>query len=604
VPLTYNVTLPNVANNSHRATVDGITLVRGSDTAKQLTQNQIDRLLYAGLTLDVEGVITFPTNAPTPSLPHKMHYSLEDDFGAPESGSVQAELQNAVDEIVLNQKGGSILLNDREYDFDAIVWPTVGLNEPTVVIEFVGPFAPSTVGFMPGTGLTLAQGGDMPPPMNGAILKSSMASGSAFGNIVANSNILPIFRNLVLRCPSNPQWHGIDAGWLRYLKLENVVIDTGRSWGDGSNPLSDGPIQQPTNAGVVGAIFPGEGNGGVCIAEDLLIAGFYKGLRHSEHFDGDRITIGKCVIGYQPTDGWHAARIGRLSLYWNKYGIQPDNMNAGKPVTPVEIQQLDTEEDPIGTNWYSTTYHINDPSNVLRGRANFRRMVPAAGPTIALRRYGGAYFNLSPSSTPPKAVYDVVGFGGADSAVALPASLIGQAATQHRGAWGVTSKRAYIATRSNTTNGDFAVWETGQTQVALHTRVTVPTNVLTMNMGLAVCAVDNANVIAVIMGPGTISIQKIDAGVYTNVTGNLSIAMVAGQEFDLRVTIIGKTLRVYLDGGLVRTYTLTAAEAAKYFASTAHGLFAYTQGVAGEQGGANGGRWGFLRIESAGPLVA
>jgi hypothetical protein len=89
-------------------------------------------------------------------------YTLERDYGAPSSGSVQTALQNAVTDILTVKGGGRVLLQDRVYDFDAITWPVVGLDKPTPTIEFVGPYAPSTVGFMPGGSLTLAQGGDMP----------------------------------------------------------------------------------------------------------------------------------------------------------------------------------------------------------------------------------------------------------------------------------------------------------------------------------------------------------------------------------------------------------------------------------------------------------
>lgn len=590
------VVLDNVVANPSEAYVDTLRLVRGGPGVV-MTAGQLVRLQAMGLSLTADGV---------PLGPHIADgiYSLEKYYGATPSDAQDA-LQNAVNDIALDKKGGVIELMDAEYDFDSIVWPHVGLDEPPTVIEFRGPFTPATVGFMPGTGLTLAQGGDVPAPNRGAILNASLDSGSAFGGLVATSNILPVFTNVIVRCPPNPQWHGIDCGWAINASLHNVVVDQGRSWGDGSNPNSPGPIVQPTNAGVVGVIMPGEGNGGVSRARDVLIAGNYTALRHSEHFDFDNLTIGKCIVGLGPSNGWHASRGGRLSLYWNKIGIQPNPLVPGaKPITPIHIAQMDTEEDPIGTNWYSTDYHVNDPSNQLRGEINLRRMVPAGGPSPVLKRYGGAYLHVKSLSTPPKAVYDVVGFGGADSATALPNSLVGQTPTQHRGTWGVSSKRAYVATRSNTTAGDFAVWETGQTQVALHSRITVPNPVTTMNMGLALCTIDNANTLMVLLQAGTVSIQKIDAGVYTNLSGNLSVAMVAGQEIDLRAIITGKTIRVYFDGTLVRTYTLTAAEATKYFASTSHGLFAYTSGAAGEQGGASGGRWGFLRIESPGPMLA
>jgi hypothetical protein len=592
------VALANNSQNPNFARVDDIRLSRGG-VGKSMTNAQLARLTSMGLQLVVDGQPEFVTS-------ELGKYSLEHDYNAPQTGSVQSQLQEAVDDILLGYGSGRIELQDRQYDFDSIVWPDVDMDKPPAVIEFVGPYRPPTVGFMPGVGLTLAQGADVLPPRRGAILKASQEHGSAFGNIAALSNILPVFKDLTIRVPPNPQWHGVDCGWCTNFAHENLVVDTGRSWGDGSNPLSEGPIIQPTNAGVVGVIMPGEGNGGVSRSRDLLVSGFYNGLRHSEHFDGDRVTLAKNVVAHIPTDGWHSSRIGRESLYWNKYGIQPQNNNASHPITPLYIDELDFEEDPVGGNWYTGVYQINDPSNLLRGRAHFRRMVPASGPSSVLRRRGAAFFNTTPLATPPKSVIDAIGFQGADSATVLPNSLVGQAPTQLHGVWGINGKRAYLATRSNDFLGDLAVWDFGTSQLMLHTRLVVPATAAQMNMGIAFMAIDANNYFAGILQPGVASIQRRDsaqnAGNLTNASGNSGgIAMVAGQELDVKFGLFGKTLRLYVDGALVRSYTLTATEATKFLGATLHGLFAYTQGASGEQGN---GRWDFLRAESAGPIVA
>lgn len=530
------------------------------------------------------------------AVPQKV-YTLEDDYGAPASGSVQSALQSAVTDILTSKGGGRVLLRDRIYDFDSITWPSIGLDQPTPTIEFVGPYMPQTVGFMPGVGLTAAQGGDMPAPARGAILRSSQATASTFGGLSAWSNFLPIFRNLIVRVPANPPWHGLDCGWCTGLVTEGVVLDQGRSWGDGSNPLSPGAIAQPMNAAVEGVIFPGQGNGGVCRARDLLITGVYNALRHSEHFDGDRVTIAKCVVAWRPADGWHAARIGRISLYWNAYGLQPVNFNSANPVTRLHVDELDFEEDPGTGHWYTTVRHVNDPNNKLHGRIGFHRDVPAGGMSFSTLRRGAAYLGFRPIGI-DAALLDAVGFEGADSATTLPQSQDGQPAQQVHGTWGVSGQWAYIATVSGV--NDVAAWETGLTQLTLHTRVRAPASGV-CNIGLALFVIDaNNHVLANVAATPTI--QKIDAAAWTTLASGSPLTIAAGQEFDVRVTVRGRLITLYIDGARVASYTMTAAEWTKYSASTSHGFFAYS-GAGYEPGGANGGRWDFLRVEQAGPLI-
>lgn len=526
-------------------------------------------------------------------------YTLEETYGAPASGDVTTELQNAVNDILLTKGGGRLQLEDRVYNFDAITWPLIDRSQPTPALEIVGPFAIQTVGYMPGVGLTLAQGADMPAPSKGAILESSLASGSAFGGLTDISNFLVKFRDVIVRVPPNPQWHGIDAGWALNMITEGVVVDQGRSWGDGSNPLSPGPIVQPTNTGTYGIIYPGPGNGGVVRARDVLVCGYYNGLIHSEHFDGDRITLAKNVIGYRPRDAWHASRIGRLSTYWNTYDIQPINQGgAGTIGQRIQIDEWDTEEDAVGGNWYTTIYHLNDPNNFLFGRVNVHRMVPNAGVSSFILRRGGAYLRDRMLSA-PRELIDSVGFEGANSATALPASRAGQPAQQVGGTWGIDAQRAYLATVATE---NVAAWDFGVNQFVLSTRLkTHNVNTFTLNTGLALFVADANNLMFVSFGPTTATLQKISAGTWTTLVTSAAYTGIAlGEEITIQVRVVGKTIQVYYGDTLIISYTMTAAEWTAYSPNTSHGFFAYGGGF--EPGGVNGSHWDHLRIDRAGAI--
>lgn len=524
---------------------------------------------------------------------------LENDFGAPTDGSsAQSELQTAVNQIVA--AGGGRLTLRRLYNFDSIVWPVVGLDKAVVPIELVGPSTPNVVSYAPGVGLTAAQGGDMPAPTSGAILKASQASGSAFGGLTQWSNLQPTFRDLIVRTPPNSQWHGIENGWCTNTIIDGVVVDTGRSYGDGSNPLSPGAVVQPTNAGVYGVMMPGAGNGGVCIVRDLLVTGFYHGLLHSEHFDGDRVTLFKNVVAHVVRDGYHAARAGRMSYYWNGTNLTFTRL-AGptSPLTRIAIQEADSEETPDTTAWYFTKYHVDDPGNLGHGPVRFHRMIPNVGPVPFLRRRGGVYLDLAPLGSPPRQVFDVVGFDPATAANAPQPTATGVPANVIRGTWGISAQEAYLSAVTQNGNGDLVVWETGTNQIDVHTRIKTNAFATRTNLGVALCAVDGSNMLLGVLGPGTASIQKIDTSAYSNLSGNVHLDMANAQSFDVHVVLQGHRVRVYVDGALLASYTLSAPEWAKYSVATQHGLWAYT---AGYEDGTS--RWNFVSFERPGLVAA
>jgi hypothetical protein len=523
---------------------------------------------------------------------------FERDFNAPTDGTSDATtaMQSAVDTLFA-AGGGKLRCGPRTYNITQINWPTVALTSATPTLEIEGALGLSVVPFCPGSG------GDtwsVPALTKGTIFKSTAGTGQAAfgGNLSAISNIHVAFKDVIVRLPSNPQAHGIDTGYLLNLTCDRVMVDVGLPTGK-----TGGTIPQPT-AGVYGVIYPGEGNGGVCIARDLTVQGFGVGIQFSEHFDGDRVTAFKNLIGLEPRDGWHAARAGRVNLYWNKVGMQPKVYNASHPTTRLNIAELDSEETDETAAWYTTTAQINDPSNRLRGRIRFHRMKAATGINGALLRSGAAYVDLAPAGGFDGGTQDVIGFEGSDSTTVTPTSLGGAPSQQLRGTWGISSQQLYIATVSTSTAGDLCAWDTGSNQVLVHSKVQVPTTLAKANVGVALCAVDASNYLCAVIASGAYSIQKVDTGAFTNLSGNLTgITMAGSQTFDLKVTLQGKRIRMYVDGALVRSYTLSSAEWTKYSAGTSHGAWAYT-GAGYEPGGSTGSRWSFLRIENPVPLAA
>jgi hypothetical protein len=122
---------------------------------------------------------------------------------------------------------------------------------------------------------------------------------------------------------------------------------------------------------------------------------------------------------------------------------------------------------------------------------------------------------------------------------------------------------------------------------------------------LQIAATDRNNLIFAVIAGGTVSVQKIDGGAYTTLATSAGIApgLTAGQSVDFRVTLLGRQLRVWLNGLLLISYQLTTAEYTKYCAggtSYSYGAWAYSG--AGYEDGTS--RWSFLEWESATPWAA
>lgn len=449
----------------------------------------------------------------------------------------------------------------------------------------------STVSYTDVGGATTA----VSPPGNNNIGASAIVTTP----IQPYTNVLFKLKNVILRCPMNPQAHGIDAGYMSNLELENVKVDTGGSTGDTLNP-----IVQPT-AGTTGIIFPAQGNGGHVVARNVTVEGFGIGASHSEHCLLDNFTAFKNGVGLRIVDGWHAARHGRVSLYWNTIGVQSFLQVGGDPITRLWIDQLDYEETNSPTAWFRTTAHIDDPSNRLRGSIAYHRVISGTGIVAWLRRNGAAFLELKFLGATEKTIFDIIGFDGTASASAIGSSLGSIPAQSFLGTWGkrgVSSTPNYQAYISSLNAGNNLVgWDSGQAQVQLHCPITMsPTAGGHFNSGLLINYVDASNFMCVAISPTTVSIQKMDAGAQTSPAGpgnSVARTTAPGEVLDLVVQQRGGWIQVHINDVLVAYYQMTSAERTKYMGGYIHGFYAYAPG--NEDGGTS---WGFLRMAMPGPF--
>jgi hypothetical protein len=421
------------------------------------------------------------------------------------------------------------------------------------------------------------------------------AGTAVFGSPYVVNNLLFSMKNAIVRLPMDPTTHGIDGAWITNMRLENVKIDTGGSTGDVINP-----ILVPTH-GTIGVQMPGVGNGGHVRGEDVSVEGFAVGLTHSEHCLLDNYTAFKNLVGMQVNKGYHAACHGRISLYWNKVGLQTSGPTAS-PVTRLSIAELDYEETDDPNAWFYTTAHVDDPQNQLRGQMDYHRVISAQGIVAWLKRNGAAYADISYLGGFDRTIFDAIGFEGTASATTTSTSLATIPPQAFLGTWGKTGSTAYAGYLATVVAGNNMVgWDTGQGLVQLHSRVTMSSTASRFNAGLLLNYVDANNFLAVAVSPTAVNLIKMDASVQTTVATTARTGT-AGEVITFVVQNRAGRILVWLNDVQQISYALTTAERTKYEAGKIHGLYASGASPAANGSEDGGSRWGFLRIAEPGPF--
>lgn len=208
------------------------------------------------------------------------------------------------------------------------------------------------------TKITIA--GTTEPPSNqtanaaGAIIQTSLATGNLIAGYATGGLINPFTNvglslvNLTFRTYSNPGCVVINGTNLLTLEATNVRVDAGST-----SPL-------PTTTTGAAIIYPMGGNEVRLAADNVVIAGYYRGVVTGEHLQFSSIYGANCVnmlvVDCQSTQGNSV----QGDYLWGQ--LNTNLIAAGSSVTEVYIAVADNE--------VTTSLFLNDPSNLLHGIIN------------------------------------------------------------------------------------------------------------------------------------------------------------------------------------------------------------------------------------------
>jgi hypothetical protein len=256
---------------------------------------------------------------------------------------------------VIEAGGGRMYLPDGVYRGRIIIpgtkkWITVeivGESEPTPVWGTIGAF---------------------PLQNKGTILKCLDKSGPAV--IYADnepeklyfifSGVYVVVRNLDVRTYDNPGISGIDLRYAAQCKLENVFINT---------DIYSVQASKPTH-GTSGLITPANNNGALTILNNVMVTGYYTGIRVNEHTNGDNINLGSNVNSLEFASANHASRFGRVCSQRSTHHVTVSGRH-GFSIEQLNTEMPSKEQTNAENAWQALVSDINDPKNLGIGDINY-----------------------------------------------------------------------------------------------------------------------------------------------------------------------------------------------------------------------------------------
>lgn len=227
--------------------------------------------------------------------------------------------------------------------------------------------------------ITIVWMGELPPPPvmsvvgattvpnNHVVIKTTTNSGSGTPALLGGWGPSGSFEdftflffgcyNITFRLPSNPVLTAVDTSHVTAVDFDQVVMDVGSYYVQG--------LTEPTTSTSYGLKLPGLNNGAYTRLGAVNVIGFYNGIQVGEHTYGEQVALWGCKRGIVTVAGYHASHFDRLMTVHCERGIV-----ATGGTHYLSVDQYNTEHAVSG--WWITDYDVDDPSNWLIGRIEWK----------------------------------------------------------------------------------------------------------------------------------------------------------------------------------------------------------------------------------------
>jgi hypothetical protein len=196
---------------------------------------------------------------------------------------------------------------------------------------------------------------------NASIIQTSATSGNVIGgyynagSYTPFTNVWLVLEKLVFRAPTNPGVVDVNATYVTGLHAEHVWFDTPSS-------------SLPSNAAGGAMYFPALSNNLSIIADDITAVAYYNGFKIGEHAHVGSMYGSALVNGFV-----FDTRSNGGGIPTNESnGISVDYLWCGSCTNAIATGSIGATVDILMASFEGDTYGVNDPSNLLFGKINYK----------------------------------------------------------------------------------------------------------------------------------------------------------------------------------------------------------------------------------------
>jgi len=215
--------------------------------------------------------------------------------------------------------------------------------------------------------------------VGGSILRSTLASGNGAVIGVKGGMSVPVsgttnlafhLENMAIQTIPNPTISGIDLSYIPNYVLHNSQVSTSQAINfPGTN------ITEPTTTTSYGIKGRLNGVGDVGIFDNVVVYGFYNGVRLAELDDARRLVVPYCVWAIEIPEAWHLITGDYIGIYNCKNSVK---FTGAQSYVDLNLD-IEHDNNPAWASWATPNTDISDPSNF--GHGNITWMVNDANET-------------------------------------------------------------------------------------------------------------------------------------------------------------------------------------------------------------------------------